>query len=558
MKEPQPGNLNRWMVWLPLLLAAMLVVGITIGLELHSRGPVLTYTKELPAEEVGIYGHGKLEELLRYIEAKYVDSVDREELVQAAIDEMLEDLDPHSTYLPAEQVRQEAERLEGNFDGIGIEFMVMDDTVRVVHPIAGGPSAAAGIQAGDNIVTIEDTLVAGVEMETSDIMRRLRGQKGSKVRIGILRPGEDKLREMTITRDQIPMESVDAAYMIHPGVAYVRINRFSATTSQEFNTHLRGMADQEGMQDLIIDLRQNPGGYLREATSILSQLFPKSNQLLVYTEGRASERQDHTTTGRALFDIRNVVVLIDEGSASASEILAGAVQDNDRGVIVGRRSYGKGLVQEQYNLSDGSAIRLTVARYYIPSGRSIQKPYDDRKAYVHDLIDRQENGELFYQDSLPKVDTLAYYTSSGRKVYGGGGIFPDVFVPLDSVYQNPEVIKLQAQIAPFVFSRFKSLKERYEGLDFGQFQQQFRPSDALLDDLIDFAARHEVEIDRSALEPGKEALLNLVKARLTKQLYGNAEFFRVLNERDDDVAKALEIITRPNPLSALTESKGGR
>lgn len=547
----QPTNNRRWTPWMPLLLAAMLVAGIMIGMELHSDGPVLTFADE---ETLAVYGlgHGKIDELLRYIEAKYVDSVDRETLVQEAIDEVLGELDPHSTYMSAERVREEAERLEGNFEGIGVEFMLLDDTIRVVAPIPGGPSEKAGILAGDNIITIEDTLVAGVKMETTEIMRRLRGPKDSVVRVGVLRQGEKELRKVEITRDRIPVESVDAAYMISPGIGYIRINRFSATTAQEFNTYVRDMVEKEGLKDLIVDLRQNPGGYLREATEILSQFFPERGKLLVYTQGRTSQRQDYETTGRALFNLGNIAILIDEGSASASEILAGAVQDNDRGVIVGRRSYGKGLVQEQYQLSDGSALRLTVARYYIPSGRSIQRPYDDRFAYDHDLVERQENGEFFSRDSLKHhQDTIPYYTSGGRKVYGGGGITPDVFVPLDSAYQNEAVIELQAQVPAYVFTHLRQFQEQYKGLDIEKFRKQFQGSDQLFEDLISYAAGKGVKVKTEEAQAGKKEILHLLKARIAKQLYDNEGFFVVLNERDDDVQKALEILRKPDPLSVL-------
>lgn len=547
----QPANNRRWTPWMPLLLAAMLVIGIMIGLELHSDGPVLTFADEETLSAYGL-GHGKIDELLRYIEAKYVDSVDRETLIQEAIDEVLGELDPHSNYMSADRVREESERLEGNFEGIGVEFMLLDDTIRVVTPIPGGPSEKAGILAGDNIITIEDTLVAGVKMETNEIMRRLRGPKDSKVRVGVLRQGEKELRKLEITRDRIPVESVDAAYMISPGIGYIRINRFSATTAQEFNTYVRDMVEKEGLKDLIVDLRQNPGGYLREATEILSQFFPERGKLLVYTQGRTSQRQNYETTGRALFNLGNLAIIIDEGSASASEILAGAVQDNDRGVIVGRRSYGKGLVQEQYQLRDGSAVRLTVARYYIPSGRSIQRPYDDRFAYDHDLLERQENGEFFSPDSLRNhQDTIPYYTASGRKVYGGGGITPDVFVPLDSAYQNKAVIQLQAQIPAYVFTRLRRLQEQYKGLGIEQFRQQFQGSDQLFEDLISYAAAKGVKVKTEEARAGKREIIHLLKARIAKQLYDNEGFFVVLNEQDDDVQKALEILRKPDPLSVL-------
>lgn len=533
-----------------MLLAAVLVAGIGIGLQIRQGGRSLYFSPETGFSSDNA-DHGKLEELLRYVEAKYVDSVDREQLVRDAIDKILYDLDPHSTYLSVERVREEDEKLDGNFEGIGIEFMVLEDTIRVVSTVPGGPSAQAGILAGDNIITIDDSLAAGVRMETDEIMRRFRGPKDSEVRVGVLRHGEKELRHITLRRDMIPMESIDAAYMIEPGIGYIRINRFSATTSQEFNTHMKELIERQGLKDLVLDLRQNPGGYLSAATEILSQFFREKGILLVYTEGRTSRRKDYETTGRALFDIRNVVVLIDEGSASASEILAGAIQDNDRGLIVGRRSYGKGLVQEQYQLSDGSAVRLTVARYYIPSGRSIQKDYGDRTAYDHDLEERYQNGELFVQDSLPDIDTIPFYTLGGRKVFGGGGIYPDVFVPLDSFYQNKAVFQLQAQISPYVFTHLHLFRERYKGLSIEQFRSRFQGGDELLNDLIAYAKEKGSEVDPKEAAKVKQEILHLVKSRIAKQLYDNESFFIVLNERDDDVLKGLEVIKKPGPLVTL-------
>ncbi|MCB9285031.1 MAG: S41 family peptidase [Lewinellaceae bacterium] len=550
MKDPQQSNARQWLVWTPLLLASMLVVGITIGMQLQSRGPVFSLSAEEIPRADG-FGHGKLEELLRYIDAKYVDNVDRDKLIQDAIDQILGDLDPHSTYLSVDRVREESERLDGNFEGIGVEFMILDDTIRVVAPVIDGPSEEAGVLAGDNIITIEDSLVAGVGMETDEIIDRLRGPKDSQVRIGILRYPEKELRQVTIRRDRIPVESLDAAYMIDPEIGYVRINRFSATTAQEFNTHVREMVDSGGMKDIVLDLRQNPGGYLRSAVDILSQFFTEKNKLLVYTEGRTSQREDWKTSGRALFPIRNVVVLIDEGSASASEILAGAIQDYDRGIIVGRRSYGKGLVQEQYNLSDGSAVRLTVARYYIPSGRSIQKDYDDRVAYAHDLEERAQNGELYFQDSLPSLDTLAYYTATGRKVYGGGGIYPDVFVPLDSSYQDQDASRLQAQIPAFVFRRLPVFQQQYKGLSLDEFRKQFKSGAEWWDDLLAYAREKDGPIDEGEVLARKGEILNLLKARIARQLYDSQAFYIVLNERDNDVKEALKILHKPDPLSIL-------
>jgi carboxyl-terminal processing protease len=530
MKEPNRNTNRTWMVWGPLLLALALAIGLAIGMQLQTQGPYLAFSADDLAAS-NARGYGKLEELFRYIDAKYVDSVDREALLQSAIDHVLLQLDPHSSYLSSERVQSEMEKLEGNFDGIGIEFMVLDDTIRVIAPTPGGPADKAGVLGGDNIITIEDSLVAGVKLESTEIMRLLRGPRASEVRIGFLRYGETELRQLTLIRDKINVESLDAAYMIRPAIGYVRINRFSATTAPEFNTAMKKLVEEEGLKDLILDLRQNPGGYLRAATEILSQFFTERSKLLVYTEGRTSQRQEYETSGRALVPIRNVVVLIDEGSASASEILAGALQDNDRALIAGRRSYGKGLVQEQYPLSDGSAVRLTVARYYIPSGRSIQKPYDPRLA-------------LLGLDTLPaSPDTTAvFYTRSGRKVFGGGGIEPDVVIPLDSAYLLPAFNALQAHIPAYAFLRLNKFRELYQGLSFEVFRKQFKADEALLDDLLAFAQEKGSKATRAEALAVKDAVLLSLKSRLARELYGSKASFIVMNDGDSEVQKAIELI----------------
>lgn len=549
MYQDQQPSTNKFQAWLPLLFALFLIGGMLIGMKLQKASP--TVLIDGPTNPViSPMGQGKLEELIRYIEAKYVDDVDRDVLVQDAIRTILKDLDPHSNYISAEQLKEVNEQLEGNFDGIGVEFIILEDTVVVVAPLAGGPSEAIGIQAGDKIVEIEDSTIAGVNLETASIMDMLRGERGTKVEVGILRGKEKKLRNFTIIRDKIPMHSVDIAYMLDSKTGYIKINRFSATTYEEFMKGLEDMVENKGMKDLIIDLRHNPGGYLQQATNILSQLFKEKEKLLVYTEGRAVNRSDYQSTGRAYFDIGNIAVLIDEGSASASEILAGAIQDHDRGVIIGRRSFGKGLVQEQYKLRDGSALRLTVARYYTPSGRSIQKSYEDLDQYERDALDRFNSGELSSEEKMSIVDSTEYFTSGGRVVYGGGGVMPDVFVPIDTHLLDDEYLQLRQYVPQFVF-RF--LDEHRAEFDYTleNFKNKFQVNDAMLQELHSYAQSQGMEELTLQNRDSEKELKLFIKARIAKHLFDDEGFYSIWNEDDDMIKKALDVLESPNSVSRI-------
>ena len=531
-----------------MLFAIVLVTGMLIGMRMQSNTPTLVVEpKNQPAN---VPGQGKVEEILRYVDAKYVDEVEREQLLQEVIDEMLERLDPHSNYISAEQLREVNEQLEGNFDGIGVEFMMLDDTIIVVAPLAGGPSEAAGIQAGDKIVEISDSTIAGVDMKTKDVISLLRGEKGTDVEVGVLRGAEEQLRHFTITRDEIPMNSVDVAYMLNDEIGYIKVNRFSATTYEEFMKELEGMVENQGMRDLVIDLRHNPGGYLQQATNMLSQLFDDKGRLLVYTEGRSVGRNDYESTGRAFFPIEDIVVLIDEGSASASEIVAGAIQDHDRGVIIGRRSFGKGLVQEQYKLRDGSALRLTVARYYTPSGRSIQKPYSDPEAYEHEMYDRYETGELESKDKIKIADSTEYYTDNGRVVYAGGGIMPDVFVPIDSTTMDEQYLELRQYTPQFVFRYMRQEGKKLKENALPTFRREFQVTPELLDQLIAYAQEKGANL-QLPLEPDvRRETQRFLKARIAKHLYDDQGFYTVWNEQDAMVQEAMKALAKPNPLTA--------
>lgn len=530
---------------MPTLMALMLVGGMLIGTRINSDMPLISVMPENNMPSMSL-GEGKLEEILRYVDAKYVDDVKREKLTDEAITAMLKELDPHSNYISAEQLQNVSEQLEGNFDGIGVEFLFLDDTVNIVTPLSGGPSEAVGIMAGDKIIQIEDTLVAGVEMEQEDIVKRLRGERGTEVDVKIARAGENSLREFTIVRDKIPINSVDVAYMVDETTGYIKVNRFSATTYQEFMESLEELVEREGMEDLIIDVRHNPGGYLQQATNLLSQLFNEKGKLLVYTEGRTTKRTEYKTTGRNFFDVGKIVVLIDEGSASASEIVAGAIQDLDRGVVIGRRSFGKGLVQEQYDLSDGGALRLTVARYYTPSGRCIQKSYDDLEHYDSDVMERFENGELSEVDKVTLSDTTEYFTDRGRVVYGGGGITPDIFVPIDTTYMRDTYILLRQHVSQFTFRYLENNRQRLSD-NLKEFARNPLPR-SVIDEFLDYAATHGTEVSASDFRLIEKDFTNFIKARLARQIFGEEGFYAIWNERDDMVQEAMETLDLDDPL----------
>lgn len=551
MDQNQENNTIGAKVWLPLAFAVVLIGGMFIGMRLQSAAPPMVV--ERGSTTGNSVGQGKIEELIRYIEAKYVDDVDRDELIQEAINEILGKLDPHSNYFTAEELQEATEQLEGSFDGIGVEFMVVDDTIVVVSPLAGGPSEAVGILAGDKIISVEDSIIAGLELTNRDIVNFLRGERGSEVRIGIKRGNESRVRNFNVTRDKIPMNSVDISYMLDEKTGYIKVNRFSATTYEEFMQGLEKLVEEKDMEDLVIDLRHNPGGYLQQATNILSQLFKDKDKLLVYTEGRAVSRNDYESSGKAFFDVDDIVVLIDEGSASASEILAGAIQDHDRGIIVGRRSFGKGLVQEQYKLRDGSALRLTVARYYTPSGRSIQKPYNDLDKYNEDVIARYESGELTEADKMSIQDSTKYYTADGHVVYGGGGLFPDVFVPIDTNLFSDTYLLLRQYIPEFTFGYVENNNQEFSEFTLEKFAERYTVSNGLFNDFMGYVKSKGLEEALPNLNQVKSELKLLIKARIARQLFGDEGFFTILNAEDEMVRKALEILKEPDPLVLLKD-----
>ena len=518
-------------------------------------------TAALQAQKFGGPAMQKLNMAEFAITNLYVDSVDESKLVEEAIIRMLEQLDPHSTYSNPEEVKKMNDPLQGNFEGIGVQFKMIEDTLLIIQPISNGPSEKVGILAGDRIVAVNDTAIAGVKMSTENIMERLRGPKDTKVNLTIVRRGVNEPLKFTVKRDKIPIYSMDAAYMIEPGVGYIRINRFGASTTEEFLKAMKEL-QKKGMKDLILDLQGNGGGYLNAAIDMANE-FLGEKDLIVYTEGRAAQRNEFAAKGNGGFRNGRLVVLIDEYSASASEIVSGAIQDWDRGVIVGRRSFGKGLLQRPIDLPDGSMIRLTVSRYYTPAGRSIQKPYesnadtemksgegsgsDNIKKYHSDLIDRFNRGELSNADSIHFPDSLKSQTlRMKRTVYGGGGIMPDYFVPIDTTlytdYHRNLVAKgvLMGQVTKYIEQNRQALKSQYK--NFNAFNKDFVISDATMDQLREAGIKDGVEFNEEQYNKSLPLIKTQLKALIARDLWDMNEYYQVMNQTNESVTRALQIL----------------
>ncbi len=477
----------------------------------------------------------------------YVDNVDEEKIVENAVRGILENLDPHSSYSTKEETTSSQETMQGSFSGIGIQFNMQKDTLYVVQTIAGGPSEKVGILPGDRFIAVDDSIIAGRKLKNTDIMKRLRGPKGTKVNIKVKRGSNTDLLEFRITRDDIPLNSIDAVYMADGKTGYIRLSRFAATSYKEFKDAITKLKKQ-GMQQLILDLTDNGGGYMQIAAQIANEMLNRGN-LIVYTQGRKSPRQNLNADGSGTFRTQKVVVMINQFSASASEILSGAVQDWDRGVVVGRRSFGKGLVQREFLLPDSSSFRLTIARYYTPSGRNIQKPYvkGDREDYDKDIIDRYNHGELQSADSIHFADSLKHTTLRlHRTVYGGGGIMPDVFVPLDTTQYTDYHRRLVAKgIIPqfalrYVDKNRADLKAQYP--DAQKFIKEFTVTDEMLNNLVDAGKAEKVDFDKQQFNQSKEMLRTFVKAAIANDLFSTGAYFQIVNEQNDIYKEALSII----------------
>lgn len=496
----------------------------------------------------------------------YVDTTSTDKMAEDAIRGILSNLDPHSSYISKENLQRESEPLEGSFDGIGVTFQMMEDTLLVIQTISGGPSEKVGIMAGDRFIYVNDTIIAGVNMQNIDIMKRIRGPKGTVVTIKVLRRGVPDLIEFRITRDKIPLYSVDAAYMINGETGYIKVDRFSSTTLEEFNTALKKLKSQK-MKNLIVDLQDNGGGYMSAAIGMVDNFLQK-DQLIVYQEGKAQPRENYVASGKdEIFD-GNLVVLVDEGSASASEIVSGAIQDWDRGVIIGRRTFGKGLVQKMMDLPDGSQIRLTTARYHTPTGRCIQRPYKDNiKNYRNDLIERYNHGELMHEDSISFPDSLKHQTLKlKRTIYGGGGIMPDLFVPLDTMkytqYHRNLVGKgvLNKFILQYMEKNRDELNKKYKADKnlFGKFKEEFEVSENDLKELIEAGEKEGVKLDSIQYGKSKNLIKKQIKANIARDMWESGEYYQIMNTENDIYMKALEVLSsKKNYEAALLRKKEG-
>jgi carboxyl-terminal processing protease len=476
----------------------------------------------------------------------YVDTINEEKVVEAGIIKMLSELDPHSTYSDAEEVQKMNEPLTGNFNGIGIQFNMVEDTLFVVQPVSNGPSERVGILAGDRIIAVNDTLIAGVQMSSNEIMSRLRGPKDTKVNLRIVRKKVGEPLSFTVKRDKIPIFSIDASYLILPQTGYIRIEHFGATTADEFREALLKL-QRQGMKDLILDLQGNGGGYLNAAIDLADE-FLQQKELIVYTEGRASKRNDFFAGGGGKFRQGRLVVLVDEYSASASEIVSGAIQDWDRGIIVGRRSFGKGLVQRPIDLPDGSMIRLTVARYYTPAGRCIQKPYGNTEQYRKDISNRYHNGEMMDADSIHFPDSLVYKTKKlGRTVYGGGGIMPDCFVPVDTTLYSDYYGELRDKgiiiktAVKYIDNHRAELLEKYK--KFEAFNEQFQVNDrSLLAGMKELAAKEGITFNEREYNVSLPLIKTRLKALIARDVWDMNEYYRVINTINPSILRVVELL----------------
>lgn len=526
-----------------------IVGGVLLGNMLARRANLRNNANSL-STLVKAWGKGnRVDELLHLIDAQYVDTVDVEQLTEDAIFAVMEDLDPHSVYIPADELEMVNSELEGSFSGIGVQFNIQNDTIMVVAVISGGPSEKVGILAGDRVVEVNDTAFVGDAISNEKVMKKLRGPKGTQVKLGIKRHGTPELLYFTVTRGDVPVNSVDIAYMIEPGVGFIRVSKFAATTYQEFLNGLASLRSQ-GAQKFIVDLRENSGGLLDQVVMMVNEFLPRG-QMIVYSEGKAYPRFDSRADGSGSFIGQPLVVIIDEFSASASEIFAGAIQDNDRGLIVGRRSFGKGLVQQQMDLSDGSAVRLTVARYYTPTGRSIQKPYEQGKGdeYEMDLMNRFMHGEFDSRDSIHLADSLVYHTPAGRTVYGGGGIMPDVFVPRDTTDYTPYFNQVlnHGYTYQFAFQYADKHREQLNQYKNWEDMECYLTQGDMLREFVAYAEDKGVKPDWKEINQSRHLLERHLAAYITRNILGEEGFFPLFYKYDPTVKRALQEM-RTNPL----------
>jgi carboxyl-terminal processing protease len=522
-------------IWQPFIYALLIVVGIIMGIWLkpNTDGSAFVFRSK-----------SKIGQILRIINEAYVDTVNIDSIEEVAIEELLTQLDPHSVYIPARDLQQANEGLEGNFEGVGIEFSILDDTIMVANVLKDGPASKVGILPGDRIIKVDTTNVAGVGIKNEQVFKLLRGNAGTKVLVQLFRPDGKRKLAINISRGQIPIYSVDAALMLNNQTGYIKIERFAASTHQEFLEALEKLQTKQ-MKNLILDLRNNPGGYLSAATDIADE-FLNDKKLIVYTEGRTQRRVEYRAENPGSFEAGKLIILIDEGSASASEIVSGAVQDWDRGVILGRRSFGKGLVQEPFQLSDGSAVRLTVSRYYTPAGRCIQKDYTEGvEAYEHEISNRYEYGEVSDETKQRIKDSTVYKTDKGRKVYGGGGIMPDVFVAVDTSYINHfyAAIFEQSLLSRFTYNYMdanrKKLTSTYQNA--GTFNASFLVSNDLWNSFVSYIKQNSTtDFTTQEINQSEKHVRLLIKAMIARQVWRDEGYYSVLSSEDKMIRKAIE------------------
>ncbi len=524
-------------VRLPLYIAIAICVGVFIGANMVG-------TRNAPSSEF-MKSMNKFRQILTFIENDYVDEVNSEKLIEEAIGSMLEELDPHTSYIPPKDLERIQYRLEDNYEGIGIEFNIFKDTIHVVSPISGGPSEKLGIRAGDKIVKVDGNNVAGVGMNNQKVVGMLRGPGGSEVTVSITRDGQSEPLDYVIERAKIPQYSIDVSYMVDDKTGYIKIARFANSTYLEFKEALFKLKEQ-GMKNLVVDLTGNTGGYLNRAVQITDELL-SGKQMIVYTDGKEKRYTEQHFSGEdGDFEEGSLVIMVDEGSASASEIVAGAIQDHDRGLIVGRRTFGKGLVQLPLDLNDGSELRLTISRYYTPSGRSIQKDYKagDLKDYYMEAYERYESGELYNSDSIKVNDSLIYKTDKGRIVYGGGGITPDFFVPLDTSQNSRYLNQLFSSnsLPEYTVTFARENSEDLLEMGFEKFRTSFEVTDAMLDDLVSLAEDNKLPLNDKEFNSSKLLLKQLIKAYIARGVWDNDGFYPIFNEQNEIFQKAIQLM----------------
>jgi carboxyl-terminal processing protease len=526
---------SNYQVSLPLILCIGLAGGVLIGAGLTSKSGGSEVNQDVQ----------KLREVLTLVKKEYVDETKTEGLVEDAIAHLLSQLDPHSAYISSKDRISANEDLKGNFEGIGIEFNIFHDTLTVITTLSGGPSEAVGLRSGDKIIKVDDKVIASTKLTNLDVQRYLKGPKGSEVKIEVLRKNKKEPITFTIIRDKIPQFSVDASYMVDQEIGYIKINRFSQTTYDEMMEAMAKLK-KEGMKKLVLDLQGNPGGYMDQAISVADEFLP-AGEKIVFTKGQETKYNENAmATNKGDFEKGDLIVLVNEGSASASEIVSGALQDNDRALVVGRRSFGKGLVQRPFDLNDGSEVRLTISRYYTPSGRSIQKPYENSEDYDKDITKRYKNGEFFTADSVKFNDSLKYKTLNGRTVYGGGGIMPDYFVPLDTTLTSRYFNELSYAnvLREYAFNYGDQNGKALEQKGYKDYLQNFEVGDVMLNQVVELGKKNNIKPDLKDLNANKKLFQVYLKAEIARKVWGNSAFYPIFNETNEVLQQAIKLFDR--------------